>query len=96
MEKLLNYMLYTHDVHVIWVDETTGIMIPIEKINKNVSILKKKSFFKGILHNFSFLLLCAFISIQNIGRSIPFRQRFTTEKYLRPSQISMMKLFCQK
>ena len=32
MKKILNYILYTR---AIWVDEITGVMISLKKINKN-------------------------------------------------------------
>ena len=37
-------MLYTHDVHAIWVDEITEVIIYITKANKNLNILKKEFF----------------------------------------------------
>ena len=43
--------------HAIWVDE--------------IAVVKRLGFFKYILHNVSNLPLCVYISIKNIGRSIP-------------------------
>ena len=89
MEKLLNYMLYTHDVHVIWVDETTGIMIPIEKINKNVSILKKKRVFLKefyiIFHSCYYVRLYQYRILAGaflLDRDLPQRSIYDPVKYL--------------
>ena len=54
--------------NAIWVDEITGAIKSIKKVNKNLNILKKY-FFKKILHNFSFLVNM-YIYI-NIEWSIP-------------------------
>ena len=34
-------MLNTYTSHGIWVDQITGVMIAIKKVNKNLNILKK-------------------------------------------------------
>ena len=54
-----------------WVDEITDIMISIKKIN-NTQIFWKNSFLK-FYTSFYFLSLCVFMSIKNIGQSIPLK-----------------------
>ena len=42
MKKILNYMLYIMNLHAIWVDEMTEVIISIKKnINKNQNIFYK-------------------------------------------------------
>ena len=57
----MNYTLFTDDVR--W----TGVMISIKNINENKSTLKKIV----LLNKLYIVFLFLFISIQNIGQSIP-------------------------
>ena len=60
----MNYMS-----HAILVDKIMGVMISIEKVNKNL-----KHFWNKFCIIFHFLLICVFISVQNIGQNIPLKK----------------------
>ena len=56
--------------HAIWVDEITDIMVTIKR-SKKLKHFEKIIFWNKFHMIFHFLSLCVFISIQNIGGSIP-------------------------
>ena len=70
MLKLWNYILYPHDVLAIWIDEIVDVMISKEDQQK-LKHFEKTVFFKKFYIHFYFLTLCVFVSIHNIGRSVP-------------------------
>ena len=57
--------------YAIWVDEITGVMISTKKLKH----FEKIGFLNKIYRIFHFLSLCAFISIRNVDRSIPLKDR---------------------
>ena len=66
--------------HAIGVDEITDIIVTIKKM-KRAKTFWKHSFWNRFYIVFHFLPLCVFISIHNIGRSIPLRKKHYRRRY---------------
>ena len=70
-------MLYTHDVTCNLSRWSNGGNNIYKKRSMKTKTFWKNSFLKNKLYiRFRFLSLCIFISIQNIGRSIPLENKF--------------------